>query len=259
MKLLYIDPVGPEYFTEDLRSYLHQIKDTNVEIDITPLTRGPATLEFRYYESLVIPDIVHKVIEAEKSGYDGVIVGCFYDPGLYVAREVSGIPIIGAGESSMHIAATLGYKFSIIVGRTKWIPLITDNIMRYSFKEKLSSFKSLELDILEFQKNAKTYEKILSLSQEAIKKDGAEVIILGCTMQYGFYKRLQEELKIPVIDPVISALQCAQFMVELKQKFGWGHSKIGSFQGPKIEEIKRWKIQEQYKLKNLWNNIKEKS
>jgi len=255
MKLLYIDPVGPEYFTEELKSYLHQIRDTNVEIDITPLTRGPATLEFRYYESLVIPDIIHKVIEAERTGYDGVIIGCFYDPGLYAAREVSKIPIIGPGESSMHIAATLGYKFSIIVGRTKWISIIMDNVVKYGFKEKFSSFKSLELDILEFQKNAKTYETMLSLSKEAIKKDSAEVIILGCTMQYSFYKKLQEELNVPVIDPVISAFEYAQFMVKLKQKFGWGHSKIGSFQCPDIKEIKRWKIPEQYKLKDLWNNI----
>ena len=244
MKILYIDPVAPNYFTEGLKDYLDHVKDVNIEINAIPLPRGPGTLEFRYYESLVVPDIIHKIIEAERTGYDGAIIGCFYDPGLYTAREVSTIPVVGPGESSMYIASILGDRFSIIVGKSKWIPIILENIKKYGLKERLSSFRS------------ETYERMVILGEEAIEKDGAEVIILSCTSMYGFHRELQKELKVPVIDPVISAIEYAQFLVKLKQKFGWAHSKIRSFQGPKSEEIRRWKIPEQYSLKNIWD-IKE--
>ncbi|GAG18159.1 unnamed protein product, partial [marine sediment metagenome] len=79
------------------------------------------------------------------------------------------------------------------------------------------------------------------------------VIILGCTMQFGFYKELQEDLKIPVIDGVLASLKYAELMIELRKNFGWGHSKICSYKSPPISEIKEWRLSDQYPgMKGLW-------
>ena len=72
------------------------------------------------------------------------------------------------------------------------------------------------------------------------------MIILGCTALYGFYRELQEELEVPVIDSMIAALKTAEFAAELKNQFGWSHSKIGGHESSSPEEIAAWGLGEQY-------------
>ena len=52
--------------------------------------------------------------KANQDGYDAVILACFSDPGLDAAKEISTIPVIGIEEATLHIAAMLGAKFSIM-------------------------------------------------------------------------------------------------------------------------------------------------
>ena len=117
-KILYIDPVGEKYSTPEIGGFLKQIASKGTRIDFTFLERGPGNLEHMYYETLVTADIIHKVKWAEKYGYDAVIIGCFYDPGLYQSREITDIVAVGPGEASMCLASVLGYKFSILAGET---------------------------------------------------------------------------------------------------------------------------------------------
>ena len=149
--------------------------------------------------------------------------------------------------ASTHVAATLGDKFSIIVGRRKWIPEMMENVVRYGMKERLASFKSVDLGVLEFhQDEQETARRFRQVGREAVERDGAEVIILGCTATYGFYRELQQELGVPVIDSMIAAFKTAEFTAELRNRFGWSHSKIGGYESPPPEEFTPWRLEEQY-------------
>jgi allantoin racemase len=255
IRILYINPIGSTEYDQDLRQFLEKYKNPNTEIIEESLGKGPPHIEYHYYEALVLTDILHRVKRAEKEGYQGVIVGCFYDPGLREAKEISDkLMVTALCEASLHIATALGNKFSILVGRNKWIPKMHENVVNYGFESKLATFKSLNLGVLDFHKDeAFTAHKMITLSKEAVEKDLAEVIILGCGIQFGFYKELQETLGVPVIDPVLAALKFMEFLVELKLRLNWGFSKIGGFESPPQEEIVKFKLEEQYQIKGLWS------
>jgi allantoin racemase len=246
-RILYIDPVG-KGVVEEGHQFLtsHQREDT--ELKMVMLPRGPEHLEYRYYEALVLVDILHLVQAAERDGFDAAIIGCFYDVGLQAAREVSErMPVVAPCEASTHIAATLGDKFSIIVGRRKWIPEMMENVIRYGMKDRLASFKSVDLGVLEFhQDEEETARRFRQAAHEAVDREGAEVIILGCTATYGFYRELQEELGVPVLDSMIVALKAAEFAAELKSRLWWSHSKVGAYESPPQEEFAPWRLGEQY-------------
>ena len=254
-KILWINPVGTNIYDKLIYEYLCTAKEEDTAIDVVSLEKGPMHLEYYLYESLVLLDTLKRVKQAEKEGYDATIIGCFYDPGLSEAREiVEKMCITGPAESSMHIASTLGNKFSIIVGRNKWIPQMMENVVNEGFKDKLASFKSVGLGVYEFHEDEKLTEKLLKeAAKEAVEKDKAEVIILGCTIQFGFYKKLEEYLGVPVIDAVLAPLKYAEFLAELKQRIYWTHSKIGGYETPPISEIKDWKLESQYEMKGLWD------
>lgn len=247
-KIVYIDPVGPEGVCHSLKEGLEEIKHEDSEVKFIHLDRGSQHLKHRYYEALIIPDLLHIIKDLEKKNYDAAIIGCFYDPGLLAAKEISNRIIITApAEASLHLAATLGFKFSIIVGREKWIPRMMENIEFYGLKDKLASFKTLGLGVLEFHKDeAFTKRKLKEKAIEAIEQDRAEVIILGCTMQFGFYKELREYVKIPVIDPVIASFKYAEYLVELRDRFDWQVYKRCAFESPPFSEISKWKLDQQY-------------
>lgn len=240
-RIVYIDPVGPEGACYSLKEGLEGIKHKETEVEFIHLDRGPRHLEYMYYESLIIPDLLHTIKNLEKKSYDAAIIGCFYDPGLLAAREIANQIIITApAEASLYLAATLGYKFSIIVGREKWIPRMTENIEFYGLKDKLASFKTLGFGALEFHKDEVfTKGRLKEKAIEAVEQDRAEVIILGCTMQFGFYKELQEYIKVPVIDPVIASFKYAEYLVELRDRFSWQVSKRCALESPPFSEISK--------------------
>jgi len=253
-KILFIDPVGTNLFDQPIKEYLETAKRPETQVDVVSLQRGPMHLEYHYYEALVLADTLHAVRKAELDGYDAAVIGCFYDPGLLEAREITERLVVTApAEAAMHIATTLGHTFSILVGRRKWIPKMHENVVKYGFSDQLASFKSLDMGVYDFQKDpAKTAQRMRDAAREAVEVDGAEVIILGCTIEFGFYKELQEELGVPVIDAILAPFKYAEFLSELKGRFSWTHSKIYGYQSPPRTEIAEWKIEEQYGLSGLW-------
>ena len=253
-KVLWINPVGTDLFDRPIAEFLEGAKAPGTEIDVVSLPRGPMHLEYHYYEALILADTLHEVRRAEVEGYDAAVIGCFYDPGLREAREIAERLVVTApAESAMHIAATLGHSFSIIVGRKKWIPKMHENVVKYGFAEHLASFKSVDLGVYDFQKDkAETARRLREAAKEAVEKDRAEVIILGCTIEFGFYQELQEELGVPVIDAVIAPLKYAEFLVELRERFGWSTSKVYGYQSPPPAEIRDWGLEEQYGTRGLW-------
>jgi allantoin racemase len=251
-RILYIDPVGVEVVAEGLE-FLASHKQQGTELTMVTLPRGPAHLEYRYYEALVLVDILHLIQEAERQGFDAAVIGCFYDVGLQDAREVAErMAIVAPCEACVQIASTLGDKFSIIVGRRKWIPEMMENVDHYGMRDRLASFKSVDLGVLEFhQDERETARRFVEVGREAVERDGAEVLVLGCTATYGFYRELQDELGVPVIDPMIAAFKTAEFAADLTNRFGWSHSKVGGYESPPAGEFAAWRLEEQYAFRDM--------
>ena len=247
-RILFINPFKGEIFDQPIKAFIEKEKRSDTDVEVVSLKRGPEHLEYHYYEALTLVDTLKTIKHAEKEGYDAAVIGCFYDPGLREAREITNSIVITApAEAAMHIATTLGHQFSIIVGREKWIPKMHENVVNYGFKEKLASFKSVGLGVHDFHRDeAETAKRLKAAAKEAVEQDRAEVVILGCTIQFGFYKELQGYLGVPVIDAILAAFKYAEFLIELRKRFGWGHSKIYAFESPPEEEIRSWGLDAQY-------------
>ncbi|WP_027415138.1 aspartate/glutamate racemase family protein [Aneurinibacillus terranovensis] len=245
-KVLWINPFPTDIFDATFRNELQKVKqaDTIVDVVSLPPAPGPTHLEYSSYEVMVMPELLRAVKKAEEEGYDAAIIGCFYDPILRAAREVSKKMVVTApAEACLHIASTLGENISIVVGRRKWIPEMKENVHKYGFGEKLASFKTLDMGVHDFQKDhAETMRRIKYAAREAVEKDGANVIVLGCTVEFGFYNEVQEEIGVPVIDASIAPLKYAEFLAEINNKFGWSHSKLDGYQSPPDDEVISWNL-----------------
>ncbi len=254
-KILFINPVGHEEWNREVFEYLEPVKEEDTVLDVVSLKEGlPRHLEYHYYEALIAAELLHRIKQAEKEGYHACIIGCYYDPFLKEAREICDNMIVTApAEAAMHIGVTLADRFSTIVVRRKCIPDMRDNVFHHGFIHRLASFRSLEIGVQELQKDTElTRRRMREEIRAAIEEDGAEAILLGCTIQMGFFRQLQKEYKVPIIDANIAPLKYAEFLCELKAKTGWYFSRKALYETPDREEIKRWGVEETFGVSGLW-------
>jgi len=247
-RVLWLNPLGTDAFDADMQKLFDAEKLPGTEVTVRSLARGPHHVEYHYYGALVMPDVLHMLREAEAEGFDAAVVGCFYDPGLKEAREVvTSMPVIFPAETCAYLAATMADRFSVLVGRRKWVPAMREIIERYGLGSKLSSFKILEMGVLDFQKDPpETERRMVALAREAVEKDGAEAIILGCTAEFGFAQALQAEIGVPVLDATVTPFKFAEFKADLRKRYGWAASKIGGYESPSLSEIESWGLAESY-------------
>jgi allantoin racemase len=245
-RVLWINPLGTDTFDEPMREVLEGVKRSDTEIEVRSLGRGPHHLEYHAYEAAVVPDILATIVQAEREGFDSAVIGCFYDTGLRAAREVATRIVVAAPcESALHIATTLGDSFSVIVGRRKWVPEMRDNVLRYGYRDRLASFKPVELGVHDFQADWElTHRRLTAAAAEAVTDDGAEVVVLGCTAEYGFFAELQETLGAPVVDATVAPFKYAELLGELAG-FGWRASKIGGYAAPPQAELEEFGLADQ--------------
>lgn len=249
-RILYINPgEKDEVLDNQVRDFLLPYKSPlTAEIDVVSMPQTPQHLEYHAYHALIAPEILREVVRGEQAGYDGCILGCFDDPCLDAAREVCRRMVVtGACEASVHLAATLSHRFSVIVGRPAWETRMRPRVLEYVAPQRLASFRSVGLGVLEFQADpARTQELIRQAVLAAVSQDHAEAIVLGCTMEFGFFKQLQAECGVPVIDACLAPLKYLEYLLNVKEQCGWSASKAGAWASPPSGELAAWGLTEKF-------------
>jgi allantoin racemase len=244
VKIMYLSPVAHRDGHDDLFADMaRDYKMPGTEVHVTSLpgeTVGHFShIEFRSFEGMVTAGIIRASRAAAREGFDALVIGCFYDTGLPEAREVSGDMIVTAPcVASCEIAASLSNRFGVIVGRRKWVDQMQATVWAHGHRDRLAGFYHVDLGVTEFQEDhARTEERLLAAGRKAVEEDYAESLILGCTMEVGFYKTVEDKLGVPVIDPSIAALKRAEYGAHLKRDCGWTPSRVWSCEAPPEQEI----------------------
>src|SRR5262249_60875807 len=75
--------------------------------------------------------------------------------------------------------------------------------------------------------------------REAVSADGAEVLVLGCTIDYGFFEQLQEDVGAPVVDATVAPFKYAELMADVAA-LGWRPSRVGGYASPPRRELEEF-------------------
>jgi allantoin racemase len=235
MKIMVINPNTSESMTNHLRAELMGIKRADTELTVVCADKGPETIESAYDEAHAIPPTLELVKRANQEGYDAVILACFSDPGLEAAKEISEIPVIGIEESTLHVAAMLGARFSVMTPRKERIAARREHVYFRGMDHFLASVRSLDLSVAETDADPeRTKKRVLDVARLAAEEDGAEIIILGCAGMAGYVPELESKLGVKILDPSAVALKVAEAMVDL----GLRHSKLGLYAPPPEKKFK---------------------
>ncbi len=227
MHLMFIRTSRHDYTT----AYSHELIDAmvadglldGVEWDYDPGPEGPV-VQNREDLVKVSAGVLERVSRtSEANRHDAIVIQGFLDPVLYAAREVSRLPVLGCGESAVHLASLLGHRFSIVDTLECMAIVLRQNVEMYGLGGKLASVRSIEYAPPDVMRKKDREGAVSAMEEQCIKaitEDGADTIILGCTALSWIVPEVRERLdrqgyEAPIIQPIRAAVWFARGLVAL--------------------------------------------
>ena len=240
------DPLWKDY-EKALGERIFSVKRPETEVEVKGVkVMIPQATEYSYLEYLNVSQILDHGARAEEEGYEGFILGCMTDPGHDILRSILDIPVIFAGETSMHLACLIGKKFGFVARTERTADRIFANVRDYGLLERAlpSTFLDISLEALArgFKDPTLVFDPFYEKCGELIAR-GADVIIPGCgilnvLLAVNKVNRYQDAM---ILDTIGSLVKVAEFMVELQQKLSLRVSRRGVYSSPRKEVMEQAK------------------
>jgi len=199
---------------------------TGTEVAVEPTAKGPAAIESAHDAGLVVPELIRLAPLAQQRGASGIVIGCYSDPGLDALREMLTIPVIGPGAASLHLAAQLGTRLSVLTPSGRGYGRVAARLRGLGIGPLLASVRGIDLSVMDLARQTPgALDKVEAAARLAVVEDGADVLVLGCmSMAFlpGICETLGERVGVPVVNPVIAALKTAEAVVAMRL----AHSKV---------------------------------
>ena len=186
-----------------------------VQPDIDSLPKGASSIENAYDEALNIPYVLAKIRAAASEQYGAAIIDCFGYPGLDAARELVEMPVIGVAQSACYLAAQIVPRFSIINTVREFDHIDRELVVKYGLSQHVVSVITIDIPVLALEAQKKrTVSALVEATERAVREDGAQAVVLGCTGTSSLSAPLKKKLAskglaAPVIEPVRAAVYTA--------------------------------------------------
>jgi len=232
-RILIVNPNTSRAMTDGIAETATAIAASDTEVDVIRPNRGPKSLE-SFYEYHLAAVAVLEAIEDRADEYDGVVLACYGDPGLYPLKEALDVPVVGVAEASMATATLLGHQFSILVALERAVPMMENLARWYGLDDRLASVEPTGLSVLDLETDEeRTLSELAEVGQRALDR-GAEVLVLGCSGMSGYENQLTDRVDVPVIDPVADAVTTLEGLLAQ----GLTQSKAGLWSSPPAKEMR---------------------
>jgi len=250
MKILVIMPFGTDAYNPSVIDVLDKVRREDTSIVVENLSRGPAFIRYAYFQSLIVPDIVDRIIRAEKQGFDGVFVSCCFEPGVKEAREVVDIPVVGGSMPAVFIARQLGQRFGFVTDTERANVITYDLFKQHKLDVECVGIRSIEMKVEQIRIDPETNQRrVIDLAEDLVSA-GADVIINGCTIVAASFKKdhiPETLLGIPFLDANVTALKTVEMFTDLHCKYGLTVSRKNCYANPRETEPNTFsKVRSQY-------------
>lgn len=184
-----------------------------VRADVTVLDtdRGPKSIESEVEHEWSVPGGL-ELIRTHEDDYDAFVIGCFGDPGVTAARELTDTPVVGPAAATFHTASQISDRFSCLTVRDTPASK-RRQIRQIHLDSQLASVRVVETSVEDINADGSgLIDQMIATSRLAVEEDGAESVIPGC-MSLAFmraHEAVQSAVSVPVLDPAAIALETAE-------------------------------------------------
>lgn len=233
-RIAFINPFGTEIYDDLIRQTLVPHAGIGTKVDVVHIEGAPPNIDYYWPKHLIEAAVFDRVMGLEEEGYHAIVIGCCYDPGVRVARELVDIPVVGPLEAAMNMVSYFGHSYTIVTDHRKAVPYLEDLVRLYG-GAGCRGVRCIDWWVTEMVKDpASVARDAAEHCLRALDEDGSEVAILGCTIIGGCLEgQIQETGQygdLPILNPNLLALKTAETLADLRLRGKYTISRRGFYQ-----------------------------
>lgn len=244
IRILYIDPIGSDIYDAHMFNILRPQASPDTELVIRCLQGVPKT-PFLPTPAAFTNQLYQTIIDAEKEGFDGVIIGCCADPGLKDAKTLVSIPVTAPFEAAVRTAPAFG-RLGVIVpliesGEGENLPSnanwARDLVREYRATEYVACVRAAPADHPSTQESMRLFAEdpdalrhlvlggmeravhttAMEHSIKAVHEDDATVLFYGCTFWGGMLNPIAKAVPVTILDPIVTPLKYVELLANARK------------------------------------------
>lgn len=236
MRILVANVNTTESMTAAIASSARSVASEGTEIvGITPRF-GADSCEGNF-ESYLAAIAVMDAITSYPEPFDAVIQAGYGEHGREGLQELLDVPVVDITEAAASTAMYLGHKYSVVTTLDRTVPLIEDRLKLAGLNDRCASVRASGLGVLELESDPdRAVSAIVAQSLEAVERDHAEVICLGCGGMAELEEKVAAATGVPIVDGVRAAVTIAEGLVRMNLST----SKVRTYATPRPKTVVGW-------------------
>lgn len=217
-------PLLDQWYAEHLARVARP--DTVVDIHTLPAQAYPkripeGVVRFGAVEIFFSQYFARQAYEADRQGYDAFVIGTSQDPGLAEARSLAGIPVLGYGETSYHVAGMTGHDFAIVGFIPELAEPLAENIAKAGLTQRFRGFSYIaggaQVVPNALQGDIEPFLEAFRTAARAAIAAGAQLILPGEGLpnEILVHEGVFDIDGVPILDPDGLIVKMAENLVDL--------------------------------------------
>ncbi|MFC9457219.1 aspartate/glutamate racemase family protein [Streptomyces sp. NPDC056637] len=236
MRILVVNVNTTASMTESIGAQAAAVASPGTEIVALTPPFGAESVEGNY-ESYLAAVAVMEAVRSYPHPFDAVIQAGYGEHGREGLQELLDVPVVDITEAAASTAQFLGHRYSVVTTLDRTVPLIEDRLKLAGLSDRCASVRASGMAVLDLESDEEAaVEAIVEQAAQAVERDRAEVICLGCGGMAGLTERVVKRTGVPVVDGVAAAVTIAESLVRL----GLSTSKVRTYAAPRPKAIKNW-------------------
>lgn len=174
---------------------------------------GPPAIQGAQDGAAAVPPLLNLVAQANEHGATAIIIGCFDDTGLQLARDISRCPVIGIGQAAYHMASLIGPRFSVVTTLAASIPVLVNRLAAYGLDQNVRRVRASGVPVLALETDRDNASaQVMAEAQRAVEEDDIQCVVLGCAGMTHIADNYGPGFAVPMIDSVKAAARLAAIL-----------------------------------------------
>lgn len=207
-RILLINPNTTTAVTDRLVNSLSGLLPQGVSLQARTAAFGAPYIACEASHAVASHAALQAWAEAVAAGgeVDGVLIGCFGDPGLFALREHCTVPVTGLAEAAFIEAAEHG-PFAVVTGGLRWRPMLQRLAQALGYGAELMHIETVAASGAQLLADPALARRELTRACEQAAGSGARAVIIGGAGLSGWSSELQPRFELPLIDSVQAGLR----------------------------------------------------
>ncbi|ETR74959.1 Asp/Glu/hydantoin racemase [Afipia sp. P52-10] len=216
MKILLLNPNTSADITQLMLGVGQRAAAAGTELVPCTAARGVPYIATRT-EAQIGGAVALELLAEHHRQVDAAIIAAFGDPGLFAARELFDIPVVGMAEAAMLTACMAGRRFAIVTFAQALGPWYEECVRAHGLWDRCAGIRMLDDPFRAVSEVGTEKEDLLvELAKQTIAERDADVLIFAGAPLSGLAERVAGRIPVPVIDQVVAAVKQAEALLALR-------------------------------------------